>query len=150
MIIAQGGAFGGWSLYLKGGRPTYCYNLLRPPARSRSSGDTAIPAGAHQVRMEFAYDGGGLAKGGTVDALRRRRRRSARAASRRPCRWSSPPTRPPTSAATPPRRSATTTRRDQRFTGTVKWVQIDIGEAAEDLDHLITPEERLRVAMARQ
>ena len=30
------------------------------------------------------------------------------------------------------------------------WVQIDIDEAAEDLDHLITPEERLRVAMARQ
>ena len=24
------------------------------------------PAGSHQVRMEFAYDGGGLAKGGTV------------------------------------------------------------------------------------
>ena len=36
------------------------------------------------------------------------------------------------------------------FTGTVNWVQLDIDEAAEDLDHLITPEERLRVAMARQ
>jgi hypothetical protein len=36
------------------------------------------------------------------------------------------------------------------FTGTVGWVQIDIDEAAENLDHLITPEERLRVAMARQ
>ena len=36
------------------------------------------------------------------------------------------------------------------FTGAVDWVQIDIDEAAEDLDHLITPEERLRVAMARQ
>ena len=36
------------------------------------------------------------------------------------------------------------------FTGRVRWVQIDIDEAAEDLDHLITPEERLRVAMARQ
>ena len=36
------------------------------------------------------------------------------------------------------------------FTGTVKWVQIDLGEDAEDADHLISPEERLRVAMARQ
>ena len=36
------------------------------------------------------------------------------------------------------------------FNGTVNWVQIDIDEAAEDLDHLITPEERFRVAMARQ
>ena len=30
-------------------------------------GDTEIPAGEHQVRMEFSYDGGGLGKGGTVD-----------------------------------------------------------------------------------
>ena len=37
-----------------------------------------------------------------------------------------------------------------RFTGTVDWVQIDIAEAAEDVDHLITPEERIRVAMARR
>ncbi len=39
---------------------------------------------------------------------------------------------------------------DSEFTGSVKWVQIDIDEAAEDLDHMITPEERLRVATARQ
>ena len=37
-----------------------------------------------------------------------------------------------------------------RFTGKVEWVQIDIDDAAEDLDHLITPEERLHIAMARQ
>ena len=36
------------------------------------------------------------------------------------------------------------------FTGRVNWVQIDLGEDAEDADHLITPEERLKVAMARQ
>jgi arylsulfatase len=36
------------------------------------------------------------------------------------------------------------------FNGAVNWVQIDLGEDAEDVDHLITPEERLRVAMARQ
>ena len=39
---------------------------------------------------------------------------------------------------------------DSRFTGRVRWVQIDIDEAAEDNDHLISPEERLRIAMARQ
>jgi hypothetical protein len=32
----------------------------------------------------------------------------------------------------------------------IHWVQIDLDEAAEDIDHLISPEERLRVAMARQ
>ncbi len=40
--------------------------------------------------------------------------------------------------------------KDSGFTGRVKWVQIDLGADAEDADHLITPEERLRLAMARQ
>jgi hypothetical protein len=31
-----------------------------------------------------------------------------------------------------------------------EWVQIDLDEASEDLDHLITPEERFRISMARQ
>ncbi len=66
VIIAQGGAFAGWSLYAKDGRPRYCYNLLGLQ-RFIVEGDTPIPAGTHQVRMEFGYDGGGLAKGGTVE-----------------------------------------------------------------------------------
>jgi arylsulfatase len=40
--------------------------------------------------------------------------------------------------------------KDSRFTGRVEWVQIDLAEAAEDADHLISPEERLRISMARQ
>ncbi|HEY9378889.1 MAG TPA: hypothetical protein VIQ02_17575, partial [Jiangellaceae bacterium] len=40
--------------------------------------------------------------------------------------------------------------KDSVFTGRVRWVQLDIDAAAEDLDHLISPEERLQVAMARQ
>jgi hypothetical protein len=39
---------------------------------------------------------------------------------------------------------------DNAFSGEVNWVQIDLGEEAKDADHLITPEERLRIAMARQ
>jgi len=42
------------------------------------------------------------------------------------------------------------TSTDSRFSGRVLWVQLDIDESAEDVDHLISPEERLRVAMARQ
>ncbi len=34
------------------------------------------------------------------------------------------------------------------FTGTVNWVQLDIAD--DDNDHFITPEERMKVAMARQ
>jgi arylsulfatase len=39
---------------------------------------------------------------------------------------------------------------DNQFTGRVRWVQIDIDAAAENLEHLIGPEDRLRIAMARQ
>jgi arylsulfatase len=35
-----------------------------------------------------------------------------------------------------------------RFSGSVDWVQIDVGK--DDHDHLIDPEERLKVVMARQ
>ncbi len=65
VIIAQGGLFGGWSLYIHDGRLTYCYNLLGLQY-FKVAGAQAIPAGEHQLRMEFSYDGGGLGKGGTV------------------------------------------------------------------------------------
>jgi arylsulfatase len=40
--------------------------------------------------------------------------------------------------------------RGNKFSGEVNWVEIDVDKAALDADHLIAPEERLRVAMARQ
>jgi hypothetical protein len=39
---------------------------------------------------------------------------------------------------------------DSEFTGEVDWVQIDVDKAAEDLDHLVSPEERFNLAMAKQ
>ena len=65
MIIAQGGSIGGWSLYLKDGKPRYCYNLFGIQ-RFYVDGDSEVPAGTHQVRMEFDYAGPGLGKGGNV------------------------------------------------------------------------------------
>ncbi len=40
--------------------------------------------------------------------------------------------------------------KDSEFTGRIHWVQLDGDEAADDVDHLISPEDRLRIAMARQ
>ena len=40
--------------------------------------------------------------------------------------------------------------RESRFTARVRWVEIDLGDDAQDADHLITDEERLSIAMARQ
>src|SRR5690242_9201805 len=64
-IIAQGGFFGGWTVYAKDGKLKYCYNVLGLQQFYVESTEP-IPSGQHQVRMEFAYDGGGLGKGGTV------------------------------------------------------------------------------------
>ncbi len=111
--------------------------------------DVPIPAGHHQVRMEFAYDGGGLAKGGDVTLFHDGTRGRHAVGSRPPSRWSSRPTRPPTSATSrAPRSPPTTPSARSRFTGKIHWVQLDVG--VDDNDHFIDPEERLRIAMARQ
>ena len=65
VIIALGGIIGGWSLYTKNGKLKYCYNFYGLDRYTIES-TQPIPQGTHQVRMEFAYDGGGLAKGGMV------------------------------------------------------------------------------------
>lgn len=65
VIIAQGGQAGGWSLYSNDGHLTYCYNYFGLQ-RYKVTAPDALPGGDHEVRFEFDYDGGGLAKGGTV------------------------------------------------------------------------------------
>jgi arylsulfatase A-like enzyme len=149
VLIAQGGAFGGWSLYATGGRPAYCYNLFGLQ-RFKVTGDRSIPAGEHQVRAEFAYDGGGLAKGGTVTLfIDGEKVGEGRVEATQPMLFSPDETTDVGSdSATPV--SDDYGPKDSAFTGRVRWVEIDLGEDAEDLDHLISPEERLRIAMARQ
>jgi hypothetical protein len=68
VIIAQGGRFGGWSLYLKDGKPTYTYNFLGLQ-EFRVAATHAVAAGKATIRMDFDYDGGGLGKGGTATIL---------------------------------------------------------------------------------
>jgi arylsulfatase A-like enzyme len=149
VIIAQGGAYAGWSLYAKDGKPVYCYNLFGLQ-RFKIEGDAPIPAGTHQVRMEFAYDGGGLAKGGTVSLyVDGEKSGGGRVEASVPMGFSGDETCDVGSDTASPV-SDDYKGVSSVFTGTVNWVQIDIDQAAEDLDHLITPEERLRIAMARQ
>ncbi len=63
-IIVQGGRFGGWALYVKEGVPAYDYNFLGLQRFTIASKEKLDP-GKATIRFEFAYDGGGLAKGGT-------------------------------------------------------------------------------------
>ena len=149
MIVAQGGAFAGWSLYVTNGRPTYCYNLFGLQ-RFKIEGPTPVPPGTHQVRMEFAYDGGGLGKGGTVSLyVDGAKIGEGRVEGTVPMVFSADETCDVGSDTASPVSDDYTSERS-RFNGTIEWVQIDLDEAADDVDHLISPEERLKIAMARQ
>jgi arylsulfatase len=147
VVIAQGGRFGGWSVYAKHNRLKFVYNLLGIQ-RFATEAEEPIPPGVHQVRMEFAYDGGGLAKGGDVTLYTDGKEAGrGRVEATQPMIFSADET---TDIGY---ESGTTvspdyTARTSRFTGKVKWVQLDVG--TDDNDHFIDPEERLRIAMARQ
>jgi len=146
VMIAQGGAFGGWSLYLHEGVPTYCYNLFGV-TRTLVRGTGVVGPGPHQVRAEFAY-GGGLGGPATVtlfvDGVTVGEGKLDRTV---PLVYSYDETTDVGSDTG----STVSTEYDEgssRFPGTVNWVQIDVG--ADDADHLISPDERWRVSMARQ
>jgi arylsulfatase A-like enzyme len=148
VIIAQGGSIGGWSLYLKEGKPRYCYNLLGIQ-RFYVEGDREAPEGTHQVRMEFAYDGGGVGKGGTVSLyLDGVKVGEGNVAATAAMIFSADDT------CDVGEENGALVADDypvpNTFTGQVNWVEIDVGKAAEDADHQIDPDEIVRVAMARQ
>src|SRR5438477_4942619 len=147
VIVAQGGAFGGWSLYLSCGVPTYCYNLFGLK-RFKVTGETAVPPGSHEVRMEFNYDGGGLAQGGDVWLfVDGEKAGKGRVDATEPMMFSGDETCD-VGVDLGSSVSDDYTSGASRFTGTVNWVQLDVG--TDSHDHLITAEERLRVAMIRQ
>ncbi len=149
VIIAQGGRFGGWSLYAKGGKAKFHYNVLGIKSYAIEA-TKPIPAGKTQVRMEFAYDGGGSGKGGTVTLYSDGKEvGKGRVEQTQGIIFSADET---TDVGY---ESGTTVSPDytahtSRFTGRINWVQIDLGKDSEDADHYISAEERLRVAMARQ
>lgn len=64
VLLAQGGRFGGWSLYVKDGKPIYTYNWLGLKRYAIASNDVLAP-GRNTIRFEFSYDGGGAGKGGS-------------------------------------------------------------------------------------
>jgi arylsulfatase len=63
VIIAQAGRFGGWSVYMQGGRAHGVYNF-GGLERSTVSSPRPLTPGRHTVRYEFAYDGGPPGSGG--------------------------------------------------------------------------------------
>ncbi len=149
VIISQGANIGGWSLYAIGGKLKYCYNWggfkhFFVEAASQ------LPAGQHQVRMEFAYAGGGMGKGGKVTLYTDGKKvgegdidatLATVFSADDGCdvgEDSGAPVSPDYGA------------RDNHFNGTVKGVQLAIAEGAEAADHMVNPEDAIRLALARQ
>ena len=147
VIVAVGGNIGGWSLYVKDGRPKYCYNFYGLNLYY-VEGKEPLPKGTHQVRFEFGYDGGGIGKGGDVTLyVDGKSVGTGRVDQTEPIVFSADETLDIGNETGSP---VTKDYKTRKFTGEVNWVEIDVDKAAEDVDHLIGAEERLAVSMAIQ
>jgi arylsulfatase len=149
VIIAQGANIGGWSLYAKGGKLKYCYNL-GGVKRFYVEGDTPLPPGQHQVRMEFKYAGGGLGKGGAVTLYVDGKKVGAGTVPMTLAMIFSADDGCDVGVDTGAPVSEDYGPRGNEFNGRVKGVEIAIADAAENAAHLVSPEEAVRIAMARQ
>jgi arylsulfatase A-like enzyme len=149
VIIAQGGNIGGWSLYAKGGKLKYCYNLLGIHQFYAESA-SALTSGDHQVRMEFTYDGGGLGKGGTATLyVDGKKVGEGKVGATAPMVFSADDgcdVGVDTGSPVSPDYGS----RGNEFSGRVKGVLLSIADDGKSHDHLISPEEAVRIAMARQ
>ena len=147
VIVSQGGGVGGWCLYAHEGRLKYCYNFFGIEYYYAVA-DEVIPAGKHEVRMEFAYDGGGLGKGGAVTLYYDGKAvGTGRVEQTEPMAFSADEacdvgsdTGSPTSPDYAPH--------GNKFNGQIDWVKIDIGQDSHD--HLVTAEDKLNISMSRQ
>jgi arylsulfatase A-like enzyme len=149
VIVCQGGNHGGWSLYAKGGKLKYCYNLLGIQCFFAESA-SALSPGEHQVRMEFTYAGGGLGKGGTATLyVDGKKVGEGKVGATAPIIFSGDDgcdVGVDTGSPVSPDYGS----RGNEFSGRVKGVLLAIAEDAASADHLVSPEEAVRIAMARQ
>ena len=66
VIASIGGSDAGWSLFLTGdGKPAFTYRLFDLQTLELTDAKR-LPPGRHSVAVDYAYDGGGYAKGATV------------------------------------------------------------------------------------
>jgi arylsulfatase len=149
VIVAQGGNMGGWSLYAHEGKLKYHYNFLAI-LHFDVTASSPLPAGQHQVRMEFAYDGGGVGKGAIVALYVDGKKVGEGRLARTTAFFFSMDETLEIGCDVGEPVSPDYGPRGNEFNGKVNWVQIDIDAAAKDVDHKIGAEERFQLAMARQ
>jgi len=149
VIVCQGANIGGWTLYAHKGKLKYCYNWGGFKTFIIESKDP-LPAGQHQVRMEFAYAGGGLGKGGKVTLYTDGKKVGEGNVEA-------------TLAVIFSAADGTDVGEDSgaaispdygpvgnHFNGEVKGVQLSIADDPNNSDHLVKPEDAIKAAMGRQ
>ena len=99
MILCQGGRFGGWSLYVKDGKPAYTYNFVGLQEYTVNASERLAP-GKATIKLDFAYDGNGRGKGGTATLFINGKKVGSGRVEQHQSPTSSPPTTPPTWAWT--------------------------------------------------
>ncbi len=149
VIIAQGANIGGWSLYANKGKLKYCYNLGGIHYYYVEA-TSPLPAGDHQVRMEFAYAGGGLGKGGKVTLYTDGKKVGEGDIPMTLAMIFSADDGCDVGLDSGAPVSQDYGPQGNGFNGKIKGVQIAIADAAENSDHLVSPEDAIRIAMARQ
>ncbi len=144
VICAQGGSFSGWSLYCRSGTLTFCHNVGGKVVSYVRADDPLTP-GRHEIRFTFAYDGGGLGKGGTgalfidgneVGAGRVERTVAFSFTIGEDFNVGIDPLTPVTSEYQ---------ASDNAFNGGITWVRIDLGDGVA-----LSAADRLRMEMATQ
>ncbi|RDI28136.1 arylsulfatase [Rhodococcus sp. AG1013] len=147
VIIAQGGAYGGWSFYALDGKLAFAYNLLGIDTAIVRS-DTSVAPGKQELRAHFAYDGGGLGKGGTVSLFAADQKVGEGRVERTiPFQFTFDETvdvGADLASPVSPDYGAT----GNAFTGTIDRVRIDLGD--DDHAHLADPEHLMNIAMMQQ
>jgi arylsulfatase A-like enzyme len=147
VLITQGGLAGGWALYFKDGKLKYCFNFFGIN-RYYTEANAPISSGKHEVRMEFKYDGGGLAKGGDVTLLYDGKQvGNGRVDQTEPMGYSADEgCDVGTDSGSPV--SEDYVDGGYKFNGRIIGVEIQLGE--DDHNHLVSAEDRFKIAMARQ
>jgi arylsulfatase A-like enzyme len=146
-IIAQGGAIGGWSFYAEEGKAKFAYNLLGLQTFTTEASEPLAP-GKHQVRAEFAYDGGGLAKGGTVSLYYDGEKAGeGRVERTQPMVFSLE------EGLDIGRETGTAVAsgydvESSVFTGEINWVELKVGD--DDHSHMVDSEQVIHMVMTRQ
>ena len=148
VLVAQGGRFAGWSLYVVEGRPAYCHNWFNSEYYYVKGSDV-LPPGEVTIQYQFDFDGGAPGAGGTGTLLVN----GSVVAEERidktvPLVFSADETMDIGEDSASPVTSDYPAGDLNKFAGDLAWVQIDIEE--DEVSHMEAPEATYHRILARQ